>query len=353
MLASSFTTNHYLFCVLYGIYGAGVTGIINIPIIWACWGFYPQRIGMITSLGLAGYSLGPMVFGFLWTMMINPHNDSPHKSHDGNADSGLFGHEVYDKVPASIRWAALIYVVIATLGTSIIWNKGLTNGRKGVGKSLKLKDVIKQKNFWLLLGWVLFLFCPYAFTFTNYKVAAISKIKNDHFFAFLGSAGFLSACLARLGCGFLVDKYGWKRLAMISASVQTIINATIYYSMEIEELYAILVIIEFMCGSNAYLLLVMACKEIYPKDSWIVSFPGSGITLAVFLLYLMQLFISPTIGYEFTFDILAGMAFLSLILIYYTQNPSANAQADISLLSVEPSLSEAKTENSLLPKTLS
>mmetsp|Transcript_6703 Transcript_6703/g.6578 ORF Transcript_6703/g.6578 Transcript_6703/m.6578 type:complete len:171 (+) Transcript_6703:469-981(+) len=170
-------------------------------------------------------------------MLVNPGNDSPHSSKNGNTSTSYFGSNVYDKVPASLRWMSLMYFLIATIGTLLV--RSNTKEKKKVSSTQKISSVVQHKEFWLMFFSFYFLFAPYSFIFTNYKSIGLTKIKNDHFFAYLGSAGFFSACIARLIWGYLVDKYGWRKIALFSCAIQTLVCASIYYVIEIEELYAI------------------------------------------------------------------------------------------------------------------
>ncbi|CAG9328311.1 unnamed protein product [Blepharisma stoltei] len=350
LFASSFTTNPYLFSILYGLAEAIISGMIDMPVIWACWPYFPNKTGLVTSIGFSGYSLGPTIFGLIWTMMVNPNNKSPHSKHNGNSSSSYFGHEVYNKVPATIRWICLIYLIMQLAGTSMITSHDKTkkgsDGIKLEKRSLKLKDILKQSLFWKLSLNFYFFVAPYAFLFTNYKSIGLTKHKNDHLFSYLGSIGFVTSCISRIFWGILVDKYGWKRVTIVSGAIQFFVYCSIYFTLTEEYLFCACVIFAFSFGSGTYLILTIGTSLLYPKDPWVVSYAVIGVALNVVTIYFVQLFITPIIGYKTLFFIISGCMIINLLITYFTPSiyNEISSQTDISLLSIEDnSVSKVKS----------
>ncbi|CAG9329290.1 unnamed protein product [Blepharisma stoltei] len=295
LFASSFATNYYFFCILYGTYAGVISGMLNMPIIWACWEFFPSNIGLVSSFGISAYSLGPTIFGLIWTSLINPSNESPFITFPENKDdeSQYFGSSVYDNVPGAIRWMSLIYLVSSLLGIYMVRSQGGTKETQMDQRTLTLKDVAKQKNFWLLSLNCFFSFAFYAYFVSEYKNFGHTKIKDDHFLSYLGSTGFLVGGVSRLLWGFAIDKYDWKRVSYVAIISQVFICGTIYYIASVKILYFIWSTLGFIFGSSTYLIIIVACKIIYPHDDWILSWSFLGFTLLAISLWGVELFIWP------------------------------------------------------------
>lgn len=330
---SSFCDNYVVFCILWGFSGGIVSGMIGIPAIMACKGHYPKNIGFITSLGFSAYALGPTVFGLIFTALVNPDNLPPYQIQEKNLEVSYFGPDVYNKVPETLRYLALMLFLTSTLGICMIFPKKyeLENKKSRLG----FKDIIRDKNFWFLTCNFMLLYAPYPYIFTNYKSIGINKIKNDHFFAYLGSAGFLAGCLARIGWGFLVDKYGWRKNAIFSNIVQIILMSTAYYTIEYDFLYAVWVVLLFSYGSGVYLVLLMGITALYPNDEWVLSYAAIGSNIIVVLEYFIQLGITPIIGYQFTFMIIVAFLVTNLGFLYYLPNKAIKNRLEFMLLKHE------------------
>ncbi|CAG9316341.1 unnamed protein product [Blepharisma stoltei] len=306
-------TKYYAFCLLYGLNAGIASGMISMPAIWACWGFYSKRIGLISSIGLAGKSIGPTVFGFLWAWLINPNNES---IKNNNKNDQYFASYVNNNVPGAIRWVSLAYFITAIFGICMICNKKHEKSEEKENKtSMKLIEVIKQKRFWLLTMLFYFFYIFYVYLLSEYKEFGTTQINDDLFFTCIGAIGFLLGGMSRLLCGYFLDKFLWWKVALTSASIQICISLSIYYIVVSEVLYAVWVLIGFIFVSCTGLVLVMTCKAIYPHDDWILSYSNTGFTLLIGSLYAYQLLVFPIIGYQGTFFVMAGCLLASIIII--------------------------------------
>jgi len=77
LFLSSLMSSPYTFMLCYGIaigFGAGTSCLLPA---WAGWTYYPERKGLVTGLNLAGFSLGGLVYGLVFSFIANSSNIPP------------------------------------------------------------------------------------------------------------------------------------------------------------------------------------------------------------------------------------------------------------------------------------
>ena len=96
------------------------------------------------GIGLAAYSMAPSIYGFIFTMIVNPFDYSP------KGDPKYFDYRVSDEVPSSIRYLSLIILAVGILGPLMMGRKKNINLDSTSSHNLSLKQVLLQGKFWYL-----------------------------------------------------------------------------------------------------------------------------------------------------------------------------------------------------------
>jgi MFS family permease len=126
LVASSYCPNYYTFLLSYGVaYGLGVgLGMYVVPAI--AWAYFPRARGVVTGLVFLGLGLAPLLFGSLFTFLVNPDNKSATEHHKiGEETIYYFHHDVYKHVPETLRFIGYLYVGVMMLSVILLRSKPL------------------------------------------------------------------------------------------------------------------------------------------------------------------------------------------------------------------------------------
>lgn len=94
------------------------------------------------------------------------------------------------------------------------------------------------------------MFCGTYFGFLvsgNYKSFGKKYIKNDAFLTFVGAVGSMGNGLSRFAWATLLDKFDFKCLYTTLLIINSCLALTIYYAVQIPNLYMIYVFMTYVC----------------------------------------------------------------------------------------------------------
>jgi hypothetical protein len=121
LFLSSFITNGYLFAWVYGIGIGSLSSVIFLPGIWILWNHINSHKGLISGLMLFSYSLGAIIFGLVFTFVVNPDNEKAESiGEDGNEEEKMFTDSVADRVPMTIRWSVGLLMLFLCIGLVLV-----------------------------------------------------------------------------------------------------------------------------------------------------------------------------------------------------------------------------------------
>ena len=120
--ASSFTTDFPTFAMCYGgVTGTGMGFIYMSPII-ASWSYFPEKKGAISGIITGSLGISAAIFDPLSTYLVNPDNESPDiEEKNGDIEDHYYTYDIASRVPAMIRWLCLIYIIMAIVGTILVF----------------------------------------------------------------------------------------------------------------------------------------------------------------------------------------------------------------------------------------
>ena len=316
LFCTSFISNHYLFCWIFGTSLGVLSSTIFLPSMWILWSQIPKNKGKTSGILLAGYSFGSVPFGILFTAIVNPYDHSPIET--GINKEMIFDQEVAQRVPLTIRWTAVLFFIIGTLGVLLLpkaWKGDLSN--KKAAKNLSFYDMIKLDRFWHYFFLMFLGVLNYSYFSNVYKIYALNYIKGDHFITLVGSFTFISAGIGRVVFGILFDKYSWKVINLIAFACIIFIIVTFEYTLINKYLFGIALIVLNFIQASIYPSVLLEFEREFITDKWIFSYVCLAFIFAFGSPYFFEKFITPVIGYSFTFLIVAFITFLDLLLVAF------------------------------------
>ena len=325
---SSYIQDSILFCWVYGI-GLGIlSGTIFLPSTIILWEKIHTHKGRTTGILLAGYNLGG-AFGLIFTYLVNPNNYSTEDTgEDGEEKEKYFGRDITDSVPASIRWLAVIYIIVVVIGLIGLHTKSDIEKSNEitvkVERTLTFVQVIKMGKFWYFYVLMFLGLACTSYILVTYKIIGIIYINDDHFLAYIGTAMFAIGSIGRLGFGLLFDIFSYKKIMIICYLLTAVELIVLIFCLKNQYLYGFVVIAIGFTDTSVYNGILLQMEHAFPNDKWVISLVSLAYILDFFLPYAAETFITPEIGYFYTFIMLAGFAFISMILVALYTEPKNN-----------------------------
>jgi MFS family permease len=320
MFFSSYITDPYFFCWVYGLSLGTLSSTVFLPSVWILWNQIPENKGRTSGLMLSGYSFGPIPFGILFTMLVNPYNYSPQiEDTDNNEKQKLFGSDVAENVPMTIRLTTLSYFVVGIIGVALLpkkWKGYRINSSKGQ-KTLGFYEMIKSWKFWNLFWMMFFGLSSFSFFINVYKIVAMIHIDDDHFLAYTISVSLFFCCIGRLFFGIIFDNYSFKKVMIFNYTIMIGLTLGFNFSFVSRYLFALCFIIISFLQTSIYNGILIEFQKFYPKDSWVFSYVCLSFILCFSVPYFAEKFITPEIGYFYTFVLIAGMTLIVLIQVIF------------------------------------
>ena len=110
-----------IFCIPFGI-ATGLTYSVPLNIAWM---YFPNRIGVISGLIVAGFGLGGLIFGLVSTRYVNPDSvdsniEKEEKLLPEDYEYTPFDEEIFMRVPSLLRRLSLLWLIIMILSVLLI-----------------------------------------------------------------------------------------------------------------------------------------------------------------------------------------------------------------------------------------
>lgn len=316
---SSFITNPYLFCWVFGLSYGVIPAVIFLPCVWILWNNIQENKARTSGFLLACYSFGPVPYTFLFTMIANPY-DYPAETvkTDGKEDEKAFGNFVSYRVPMTIRWVIMTYCICSAIGLMCLPRKWISeNENQKIQTTMTLKDIIKKGKFWNLIFLLACCLSNLGYMQNIYKIIGMISIKDDHFISFISSGAFFLSVFGRILYGFLLDKYSWKRIMVITYIIEIIFSITFTATFSSRFWYAFYILTFAFLNTAMYNSVMIQTNRNFPNDKWVFNFVSIGMLWSFTLPYLLQKFITPYIGYFFTLLIVTLFTVISMFQVIF------------------------------------
>ena len=268
----------FAFAVLYSA-GVGIgTGMACYTPVWPCWEFFPTSKGRVTGIIAFGYGLSPVLFGLLFSVLVNPTNAQPTiEVSEDQITYKLFSTEVADNVFEAFMVLGGIYAGLFLLSTVLLFSPNQTvevnvmasvasaSSKAANQECPSIRIMLTSLAFWELV------FCfttgtAYGIYILNaYKTFGLKHYSNDRMLSTIGSIGALLNGLGRLLFPTLLDYIPFKWLYGITCLIQTVLALTISYVANTYSLpvYGLWVSLSFFLFAGNSPVFAIECARIF------------------------------------------------------------------------------------------
>jgi hypothetical protein len=313
MFFSSFLTNAELFSWVYGLSIGSLSSCSFLPSLWIIWNEIPEQKSLTSGILLSGYSFGAVPFSLMFTFIVNPHNTKAETTSDHEK---LFTKEVAERVPMTIRWVTLGFLITVYLGLFMLpRRRKVTTEENRETDSMSFKEIIRNKRFWFLFILMYLSMCCQGYAHFYYKVIAIQYINDDFYSAYVGTSAFVLAGIGRSVFGYLFNKIYWKKIMSLVHITETLLMAGMWFTVTDKRLYAFFMVSYHVLSSSFYNNVLILTEEAFPGDKRIISCVCLSFIPAFFTPFFISKVLEPFIGMLGSFLIIA---FFSLILFFCT-----------------------------------
>ena len=307
----------WMFTFTYGVmFGLGL-GVSYIGPLACAVRWLPKWKGFASGFVMSGFGLGAVLFTYMQTLYINPHNQPL-------SDSGYFEHQdVLSKVPSSFLLFGGVYMAMQVLGSLLLTNPPATTSesdphvikenapQRGINMdniasmnsetplqgthlmdveegttSLSPLQMLKTFSFYHL--WLLFFLLGTAVftTATKYKLFGQVFIKDDHFLAAVGSVSAIFNSAGRILWGVFADRFTYKVGLVCQTAIMTMFVLTFYATiMAGRAMFTVWVCVLFFCvGGIVSLFLNAAARSFGSKHfgtNYGILFTANSLSAAV------------------------------------------------------------------------
>ena len=340
LFLSSFIHNPTIFCWIYGMSLGILSSSVFLPTVWILWSIMPLNKGKISGILLGGYNFGPVPFLIIFTYLANPHNYSADKiEQNGESKDKYFENAVSDRVPMTIRWISIVYYCICLLGLTCLpkqSNNDTENNSKK--KTITMMQMVTNKKFWYFVALLLFGYSVQAYMYNMYRIIGMIYIKDDHYLTYIGTLFFITCTIGRISFGILLDKFSWRGINATSYFFQGLLTIILYFVLDNKSLFLVIIVSLGFLTTSVYNGALILSERTFPKDKWIFSFACLSYIIIYFMTYLIDKFITPKIGYFFTFCIIGSYGFIACIISIWPPEPLSDNLTDQLLISIKDNL---------------
>ena len=275
-VAASFQTQMYAFLFAYLVctgYGASTVLVNSLWVGWAAW---PQRKGLASGICMLGFGLGAAVIGLGFTLCINPNNEAPTvEVADGNAHVKLFTPHIANRVPWTLRAAAIAYGVCGIVGLLLVKEQANAQQRASIVQSFtssnranptncpSIKRAIRTSAFWNLC---LYAYCTNAFRMyllIVYKNYGLTANHSDQVLSLIGAVALVCNTVARFVLPALLDCLPFKSVSMVVMVLEAGLAVTMPLAVSVDWVYGLWVCLAFICFASTLAPLALVCGQVF------------------------------------------------------------------------------------------
>lgn len=177
-------------------------------------------------------------------------------------------------------------------------------------------DLLKSPLFYLIWTCVFFGGIPNVLLVNYYKLYGQQWIHDDHFLANMGITIVIASCFLKVLAGMALDRFAFKSCFMLIMSVQTITMSFICFTVMVDKLFYLFIVLFGTIGNSMFIYLVAVTTKLFGKTHISTNFGllmTSYISLNIIATFATDWAIT-MIGWLFTFIAAGFSSFFSLIL---------------------------------------
>lgn len=312
---SSYLENSFAFCIIFGSAMGFLGTTTNLPSVWIAWTVIPENRGTSAGVALCAYSMAPVVYGSLFTLLVNPYEMQA--VWDDASGNSYFPDEIVSRVPYTIRIFALILGATGLVSCMLLHSCNLKIKIEKNQSSMTTWEMLSKKQSWVLITLNYFICLNGFYLINSYKDISMSYFHDDYFLASVGALIFMIGSGGRLIFGKLFDAFEWKTVIYFSLFLQITSMFLLHWSYELGKYAFAVCLIVSMFGIMAiYIGMLMICEIVYPKDRWVFSYISLSMILDIFSVYLLRKFVAPNIGEFWSNMIIVASLLISLLITY-------------------------------------
>ena len=327
--ASSFTTNYWIFFLVYSVFGPPTGVLLPLPI-WAVQKHFPKHKGKISGVVFAAVGLGSFALTLIARYIVNPDNISPTiVGPDGNF---YYSADVYENVPKMLRVMSYIILICGVLATLLIQAPSNSNALQPkprdsdyIGASLPKKKIsllpigviLKNRSYWMLFGLAYLIAVPSLYVTYDYKVYGEHRINDDSFLSIVGSFAAICNAAGRFIWGLLMDYFSFKKVFTGLLVLQLALLLTLDIIGHIKVCFFLWVCLIVNCEGALFGIFPTECAKKFGTDNGprVYGMVGFGIALAGLTQYALNKFLLQELGFTIMFYILAGFSSITAVLL--------------------------------------
>lgn len=333
---SSFMPDFWSFMFFYAIvYGLG-SGLLYLVPIYICSLHFPNKKGLISGIIVSGNGMATLFAGQMSQGIINPNNQKAISSEDGKYFSG----DIANEVPTFLKYLSLYFLVLSIIGSLLIMpplneinesKQKLINDLDKENDEKKEEDLNKETSFkeilkflktkeYLLLFSMSLLSSGFGLMISvQFKDLGLKTIDDDEFLTLIGSIGFVINSTFRIIWGYLMDKFGFKKVYWVLILIQLALICSLNAISQNKSCYFIWICLILACeGGHFSLFPAITMKQFGIKVGGILyPYVYFAFIISNFIQFLIVLGLLDKIHYENVFWIYAGFTCLAGILNYF------------------------------------
>ncbi len=298
------------------------------------WKYFPDKRGLMSGISVCGFSLGSLFFSYLSRVIVNPNNVSPTEYEHGAIKDHYFESDVYNNVPKlftilSVIWGLILtYTVVAVQDPpkEYVEKLALEQQQKTAetGKSPENNDcpslaaALRHRTFWILTilmtvsTWSDFIFG------LAYKEIGFYYHYSDSYLTFVGVLYSLANACGRLWWGFAYQHFPYKPMYCVILFGQAFFAVTLLAVAWSPILYPMWIMLctFFTCGN--FVTFAPLSVKVYgtKKAGNIYSFICTGFAFGALVLYVVNVYVLPYVGYKVMLEILGYLSVTLYGLVY-------------------------------------
>ena len=249
----------------------------------------PDKPGLASGINACLIGIGSLVFNFIGTFVINPHNYPPTVAHRG---MNVFDSRVSDRMP--LMFDVIFFVCLGIIILCAFLIKNYPPEQKEEIVQISFKNSMRAREFWLLF------FCfsmttvgPVYIVQKSKDIGIYLEVMSDQSIAALGSFGALLSSFCKLVFGHMNDKYGFKIVYFLLIAQIIVVGGCFGVGSDISWVFALYICISYVSLGGHYTILAPICRKLFGRivgmKVWGVLYVTIGIgTLLAFIAQVIE-----------------------------------------------------------------
>lgn len=319
---SSYIQSPIWFCFVFGASLGCLSGVTFLPVLMILWNNIKTNSERNTNIVLLGHIIGPAPFGLFFSLVVNPYNISAERiESDGEELESMYGVEVADRVPMSIRWFSFALLIVAFVGMILIPRKRIRESAEEGEGTFDLIELLENKVFWNLFFMLFTAFSAFSYVQNLYKIIGNIYIQDDHFLSAVGSAAFFFGAGGRAVYGKWFEQCNLRFLMILTYTLYSIFMGSFVFTVRSKGLFSVYVFVLTFLAGSFYSSVILLANKVFYKDTWVCSYIGVAFIPASLMPYIIAKWIGPEIGYFWTMVLNVSFPILAIFQIIFHPDP--------------------------------